>query len=101
MTFAATTALKNHKYSQCHVNTYTDGTIEFVSYSTPVVIIRPDDYVVGLPAFNCSATTRKQVGWFLREYAPRISYSFLKLHAEHCLAVHRYNGDYISLVPEV
>lgn len=92
-----TKCLANHPYSQCHVNEYEDGTIEFVSYATKVVIIRPDEYMYALPAFSCSATTRKQVGWFLREYAPSVSYSFLKEHERHGWAVHRYNGDFIVL----
>jgi len=88
--------LSNHKYSQCHINRFDDGTVQFVSYTTPVVEIRPNGYVYALPYFNYSATTRKQVGWFLREYTD-LSYQYLKSCSHGGFAVHAHYGD---IIPE-
>lgn len=85
--------LSAHPYSQCSV-IVTEDQITFVSYATPVVIIDKQGYVHALPAFSCSATTRKQVGWFLREYTG-IDYQYLRNHARAGLAVHGINGDCI------
>ena len=61
--------LEAHRYSQCHIEADTEaGIITFYSYNTPVVYIGVDGYVYPLPFFRCSATTRKQVGYFLKEY---------------------------------
>ena len=68
--------LKNHPYSQCSVRVYLDGSVVFTSYSTDVIYIDKDGwlYVTGL----YSATTRKQIGWFLNEYVPALSYQDIK-----------------------
>lgn len=84
--------LTAHPYSQCSV--IVGDRIVFVSYATPVVVIDEQGYVHALPAFSCSATTRRQVGWFLREYTD-IDYQYLKAHAREGLAVHGVNGDCI------
>lgn len=86
--------LNNHKYSQCHVVKFDDGTIQFVSYTTPVVEIRPNGYVYALPYYRYSMTTIKQVGWFLREYTD-INYRYLKSCATDGFAVHAKHGDII------
>lgn len=88
--------LSEHKYSQCHVVLFDDGTVQLISYTTPVVEIRTNGYVYALPCFNCSATTRKQVGWFLREYTD-INYMYLKNAALQGYAVHACNGN---IIPE-
>ena len=68
--------LKNHPYAQCSVRVYPDGSVVFKSYSTPVIYINKDGwlYVSGL----YSATTRKQIGYFLKEYVPALSYQDIK-----------------------
>ena len=68
--------LKNHPYSNCSVRVLLDGSIVFTSYKTDVIYIDKDGwlYVSGL----YSATTRKQIGYFLKEYVPVLSYQDIK-----------------------
>lgn len=89
-----TYTLENHPSAQCHVNVYEDRTIQLVSYNTPVVEISPNGYVHALPMFNCSASTRRQVGWFLQEYT-MIDYMSLKKVALDGMAIHSRDYDVI------
>lgn len=68
--------LKNHPYAQCAVRVLLDGSIVFTSYKTDVIYIDKDGwlYVSGL----YSATTRKQIGYFLKEYVPFLNYYDIK-----------------------
>lgn len=70
--------LENHKYAQCYVLTEGDC-ITFVSYSTAVIFITNRN---GRRFVECtgtySATTRKQIGYFLKEYAPDLHYYDMK-----------------------
>ena len=68
--------LKNHPYAQCFVRVLIDGSVVFTSYNTDVIYIDKDGwlYVSGL----YSATTRKQISWFLNEYVPVLSYYDIK-----------------------
>lgn len=75
--------LKNHPYAQCAVRVLPDGSVVFTSYNTDVIYIDKDGwlYVSGL----YSATTRKQIGYFLEEYAPALSFCDIKnLYATNC-----------------
>ena len=69
--------LKNHPYAQCSVRVLIDGSVVFTSYNTDVIYIDKDGwlYVSGL----YSATTRKQIGYFLKEYVPAFSYQLIKM----------------------
>lgn len=68
--------LKNHPYAQCSVRELIDGSVVFTSYNTDVIYIDKDGwlYVSGL----YSATTRKQIGYFLKEYVPFLNYYDIK-----------------------
>lgn len=70
-----TKKLKNHANAACRVRIHNDGNIEFISYSTLVIKLNED-------TIECtgtySQTTRKQIGWFLKEYAPEYSYHDMK-----------------------
>lgn len=70
--------LENHKYAQCYVLIEND-TITFVSYNTVVIVIKDID---GIRHIECtgtySATTRKQIGYFLKEYATDLCYYDMK-----------------------
>ena len=70
--------LTNHPYAQCHVEIDGD-TICFVSYSTAVIFIinRGGQRFVECTG-TYSATTRKQIGYFLKEYAPDLCYYDMK-----------------------
>lgn len=72
------TRLNNHKSAQCHI--ITEGNrIDFISYTTRVITIV---YENGKRLIECtgtySATTRRQIAWFLREYAPDLNYYNMK-----------------------
>ena len=73
-----TRKLNNHKYAQCCIEIENER-ICFVSYRTPVIFI---EYRNGERFIECtgtySQTTRKQIGWFLREYLPEFSYCDMK-----------------------
>ena len=83
--------LKNHPYAQCAVQVYLDGSVVFTSYSTDVIYIDEDGwlYVTGL----YSATTRKQIGWFLKEYVPALSYQHIKILYDKDLLYNIYTGE--------
>ena len=70
--------LNNHPHAQCHVEIEPDR-IVFVSYTTPVIIVK--NYG-GQNFFECtgtySQTTRKQIGYFLKEYFPYLNYYDMK-----------------------
>lgn len=75
-----TRKLTNHKSSQCHVTIEDNGTINFISYTTLVIQAVP--HVSGQYVLFCtgtySQTTRKQIGWFLKEYFGDVSYYDMK-----------------------
>lgn len=62
-----TTTLTAMPYAQATIRKHDDGTIVLISYVTPVAYIEPngDLCIRGL----YSATTRKHIGAFVREYA--------------------------------
>ena len=68
--------LKNHPYANCSVRALNDGSVVFTSYNTDVIYIEKGGwlYVSGL----YSATTRKQIGYFLKEYIPQLNYHDIK-----------------------
>lgn len=68
--------LKSMPHAQCGVRFDKHGCIEFVSYSTTVITIDPEGWLVCTGTY--SQTTRKQIGKFLAEYAPQISYQDVK-----------------------
>lgn len=71
--------LRNHPYAQCHVRLYEDGSVDFISYTTRVITIQ---IINGKRFIECtgtySMTTIKQIGWFLKEYAPDLCYYDMK-----------------------
>ena len=68
--------LKNRPYAQCSVRELIDGSVVFTSYNTDVIYIDKEGWlsVTGL----YSATTRKQIGYFLKEYVPALTYQDIK-----------------------
>ena len=73
--------LKNHPYCNCYVLKDNDK-ITLVSYITEVIIAVRNPKNKNEWFLKCtgtySQTTRKQIGWFLREYFPRINYFDMK-----------------------
>lgn len=58
--------LTDHPYYQCHVEIDSVGGIHFISYKTEAITISPVGWLTCYGLY--SATTRKQIGWFMREY---------------------------------
>lgn len=56
--------LHSHKYSNCYYTTDENG-IRFVSYSTTVIVVDADGWLTCTGTY--SQTTRRQIGWFMRE----------------------------------
>ena len=83
--------LEGHKYAQAYVmiNEYEMGYV-LVSYKT--WIVEALRYECGYK-IRCaglySMTTRKHIGWFLREYFPKISYYDIKKIAgtDECIII--------------
>ena len=79
-------------YAQAEIHTHDDGTIVLISYTTPVAFIDPDGtlYIRGL----YSATTRKHIGKFVREYA-NIDYQTAKRIYEYGQGYNIHTGEVI------
>ena len=86
--------LKNHPYAQCSVRVLLDGSVVFTSYNTDVIYIDKDGwlYVRGL----YSATTRKQIGYFLKEYVPDMSFQEAKSLCLNNKVCNIYTGEVLS-----
>ena len=73
--------LKEHPYCKCYVLKDNDK-ITLVSYITEVIIAVRNPKNKNEWFLKCtgtySQTTRKQIGWFLREYFPKINYFNMK-----------------------
>ena len=77
--------LRDMPYAQCGVRFKLDGGITFVSYSTIVIEIDAQGWLTCTGTY--SPTTRKQIGRFLREYAPRITYHDAKYCYENDMQI--------------
>lgn len=89
-----TKKLTAHASAQCHIEIAPNATT-FVSYRTPVIIIDTLGWleITGL----YSMTTRKQIGWFLKEYAPSITFQMVKKCLEDNTMINIYTGEIIPL----
>lgn len=68
--------LANHKHANCHVIQEGDVTI-FVSYTTAVIFLNKEAGTIECTG-TYSPTTRKQIGYFLKEYYPSLGYHDMK-----------------------
>ena len=68
-----------------------DGTIHLVSYTTRVISIDPDGFMEVTGTY--SATTRKHIAAFLREYAPAFRYQDAKELARTGDKINIYTGE--------
>lgn len=87
--------LNNHAYANCNVIKTADDEIHFISYTTTVIIIDRNGYLACNGLY--SMTTRKQIGWFLKEYAPNLNYHDVKKAYENAYMIHVENGDIIFM----
>ena len=89
-------ALREMPYAQCGVWISEDGGIVFVSYTTPVIYIDNNGWLTCTGTY--SPTTRKQMGRFLKEYAPMISYQMAKQAYEDEMKINIYTGEIKPLI---
>ena len=68
--------LKYCPYGSTGVDIYRDGTIALISYTTRVIEINKAGYLTCTGTY--SATTRKHIRAFLKEYAPALCYADIK-----------------------
>ena len=74
-------------FGSAGVNTY-DGNIHLISYSTRVISIDNEGWLECTGTY--SATTRKHIGAFLREYAPSLCYQDAKAAYEKNIQINIY-----------
>ena len=87
--------LTDHRYSQCHVEIASDGGISFFSYITLVCHIDAEGWLECTGTY--SQTTRKQIGWFLKEYAPAMTYHMVKQAYIDNMAININTAEVIPL----
>lgn len=80
-----TTKFTDHAFAQCRILTYENGDRELMSYSTRVLYLDNEGWLTCYGTY--SATTRKHIGWFMREYIPAPLNNYYT--AKHC-----YEGNY-------
>ena len=82
----------DHKYAQAEIIEYADGTRELISYVTPVIRIDNEGWlkVNGL----YSATTRRHIGWFMRELG--FTYQLAKALYNDNKEMNIYTGEVID-----
>ena len=83
--------LTDHAYSQCHVEIDAIGGIHFISYKTEVITISPTGWLTCYGIY--SSTTRKQIGWFMREYCSPLTYHEAKQCYLYGLQINIYTGE--------
>ena len=86
--------LSEHLYSQCHVEIAANGNINFFSYAT--LVCRIEDGWLSCTGLY-SMTTRKQIGWFLKEYAPDMTFQMVKQCVSDNMIINIHTGE---VVPE-
>lgn len=84
-------ALKFAPAAQCGVVLSDDGSIHFISYTTRVITIDKEGWIECTGTY--SQTTRKQIGKFLKEYAPVFNYYTMKQIAETGKRINLYTGE--------
>lgn len=84
--------LADHESAQAGVKFAVDGSIELYSYATHVCTIK-GDYVYCY--YNGTTTTRKHIGWFMREYANSY-YQVAKMSADTGMWVNFKTGEMVD-----
>ena len=83
--------LKYCPYGSAGVIKSEDGSIHLCSYTTRVISIDPEGLLECTGTY--SATTRKHIGAFLKEYAPRLSYYDAKEAAATGCRINIHTGE--------
>ena len=84
---------EDHQYAQATIIEYTNGAKTLVSYNTPVIYIDEEGWlrVNGL----YSMTTRRHIGWFMREIGG-FTYQLAKQLYEDNKLFNIYTGEVID-----
>lgn len=77
------------------INLYMNGQVELMSYETSVISIDADGWLTCTGTY--SATTRKHIGAFLKEWAPLLSYYDAKTAYEDNHKVNTHTGEVLPL----
>lgn len=85
-------ALAYMPYAQCGV-CFEDNKVYFISYTT-IVIVLDGEWLECTGTY--SPTTRKQIGRFLKEYAPDISYHMVKAIAGTGARLNTMTGEIVE-----
>lgn len=80
---------KGHEHANARMFYYTDGSISLISYREQVATISKDGWLQILGLF--SMTTRKHIGWFMREYGA--TYQLAKTLYNNKLKMNIYTGE--------
>lgn len=83
--------LTYHPYSQCYVSIDPKVGVHFYSYRTLVITIDVDGWLTCYGLY--SATTRKQICWFMREYCSPLSYHDAKRCYYHDIQINIHTGE--------
>lgn len=83
--------LTDHAYSQCHVEIDAMGGIYFISYNTEVITVSHDGWLTCNGLY--SATTRKQISWFMSEYCSPLTYYDVKRCYYHDMQMNIHTGE--------
>jgi len=89
-------ALRDMPCAQCGVMFPENGGVLFMSYTTSVIYIDDNGWLTCTGTY--SPTTRKQMGRFLKEYAPMISYQMAKKAYEDEMKINIYTGEIKPLI---
>ena len=82
-----------HTSAQAYIRTFSNGTIQLISYNTVVIEISPEEIMTINGLY--SRTTIKHIGWFMHNY--NLDYAFAKfLYANNF----KYNMVTKEILPE-
>lgn len=88
-----TQKLNNHPYAQACIRHYDSGEIACISYETAVIIIDSDGWLSCTGTY--SATTRKHIGYFLKELQLPLHYQTAKMLYKDNMKMNIYTGEVI------
>ena len=83
--------LTDHAYSQCYVSIDPKVGIHFYSYRTLVITIDNEGWLTCYGLY--SQTTRKQIGWFMREYCSPLTFHDAKRCYFEDMQINIYTGE--------
>ena len=86
--------LKFMPSAQAHIEQDTQGNTILISYTTKILTLTPDGWLTCTGLY--SATTRRHISAFMREYGAGQDYYFAKSCYENNIAMNIYTGEVIE-----